>query len=268
MSGRFRDRPIRDKVNLLIVAASGVALLLAALGVLAYDLTTLRPRAVRDLATQADLIRITTTPALAFQDPQAASENLATLRAKREIAAAALYGVDGRLFASYTKEGQGPPALAARPEAREHTLEDERLSLIEPVKDEGQMLGWLVLDYRLSPLWTRLPQYGIITGVVLLALLTVALLLSRLLQSSIIAPLGRLAEASRAVSHSRDRTIRAPKHADDEIGHLTDAFNEMLSSLEAREAALRESTGQLLEALTVARMSSWAWDVEGGTISW
>jgi signal transduction histidine kinase/CheY-like chemotaxis protein len=255
-------------MNLLIIAASGVALLLAAVGVLAYDLTTLRPRAVRDLTSQADLIRVTTTPALAFQDPQAATENLATLRAKREIAAAALYGADGRLFASYTKAGREPPALAARPESREHTVDDERLSLIEPVTDEGQMLGWLVLDYRLSPLWTRLPQYGIIAGVVLLALLTVALLLSRLLQSSIIAPLARLAEASHAVSHSRDRTIRAPKHADDEIGHLTDAFNEMLSSLEAREAALRESTGQLLEAMTVARMSSWAWDVEAGTISW
>ena len=119
-----------------------------------------------------------------------------------------------------------------RPGVKQHTFKDNQLFLTEPVTDQGQLLGWLVLDYRMSPLWTRLPQYGIIAGVVLLALLTVALLLSRLLRSSILAPLGRLAEASRAVSRSKDRTIRAPKHADDEIGHLTDAFNEMLSSLQ------------------------------------
>ena len=83
MSRAFRDRPIRQKVNLLIAAASGVALVLAGLGLVVYDLTTIRPRAFRDLAAQAALIRINTTAALAFQDRQAATENLATLRARR-----------------------------------------------------------------------------------------------------------------------------------------------------------------------------------------
>jgi signal transduction histidine kinase/ActR/RegA family two-component response regulator/HAMP domain-containing protein len=268
MNGRFRNRPIRDKVNALIVAASGVALLLAGLGVVAYDVTTLRPRAVRDLTAQAELIRVNTTAALAFQDPQAATENLATLRAKREITAAALYTRDGRLFASYLRDPGEPLPFTSAPVSAGHHLENDRLVLTDPVADEGQQLGWLVLQYQLPPLRSRLPQYGILAGVVLLALLTVAILLSRLLDSSIVGPLGRLAEASRAVATAKDREVRAVKHADDEIGHLTDAFNEMLSTLEAREAALQESTSQLLEALTVARMTSWAWDVNADTISW
>ena len=268
MSARFRDRPIRHKVNSLIVAASGGALLLAALGVVTYDLTTVRPRALRDLTAQAELIRINTIPALAFQDPTAAEENLATLRAKREIEAAALYGADGQLFASYRRPSSRALPFSGPPRSSGHSFDEDRLTLAEPVVDEGQQLGWLVLDYQLSSLFTRLPQYGIIVGVVLLALLTVAILLSRLLESSIVAPLGRLAEASRAVADSKAPQVRAVKQADDEIGHLTDAFNEMLSQLETREAALRESTGQLLEALMVARMSSWVWDVRAGTISW
>jgi signal transduction histidine kinase/ActR/RegA family two-component response regulator/HAMP domain-containing protein len=268
MKGPFRSRPIRDKVNALIAVASGVALLLAGLGVLAYDLTTLRPRALRDLTAQAELIRINTTAALAFQDPQAAAENLATLRAKREIDAAALYTRDNRLFASYLRDGTDGLPFTGAPRSAGHKFENDRLILAEPVADEGQQLGWLTLQYQLTPLWSRLPQYGIIAGVVLLALLTVAILLSRLLESSIIGPLGRLAEASRTVARVKDRKVRAVKHADDEIGHLTDAFNEMLTTLEAREAALQESTSRLLEALTVARMTSWAWDVEADTISW
>jgi signal transduction histidine kinase/ActR/RegA family two-component response regulator/HAMP domain-containing protein len=268
MNGRFRNRPIRDKVNALIVVASGVALLLAGLGVLVYDVTTLRPRALRDLTAQAELIRVNTTAALAFQDPQAATENLATLRAKREISAAALFSRDGRLFASYIRDPGGTLPFASAPGSAGHRFENDRLVLTEAVADEGQQLGWLSLQYELTPLWARLPQYGIIAGVVLLALLTVAILLSRLLDSSIVGPLGRLAEASRTVATTKDRKVRATKHADDEIGHLTDAFNEMLTTLEAREAALQESTSQLLEALTVARMTSWAWDVEADVISW
>ncbi|HEX2250523.1 MAG TPA: CHASE sensor domain-containing protein, partial [Gemmatimonadales bacterium] len=267
MRTSFRDRPIQKKVTSLILVASGVGLLLAALGVLAYDLTTLRPRALRDLTAQAELIRINTAPALAFQDPRAATENLATLRAKREIEAAALYTRDGRLFASYVRS-PGEPLPFTGPGEEGYTVSNDRLTLTEPVVDEGQRLGWLMLEYHLSPFWSRLPQYGILAGVVLLALLSVAVLLSRLLKSSIIDPLGRLADASRAVAQSKDRQVRAVKTADDEIGHLTDAFNDMLSTIQAREQALEESTRQLLEALMVARMSPWVWDVDTGTISW
>ena len=268
MRSAFRDRPIRHKVNLLIVVASGVALVLAGLGLVAYDLTTIRPRALRDLQAQAELIRINTTAALAFQDRRAATENLATLRARREVASATLYGADGRVFASYAREQGNVLPPSASPPPAGHLFRNSRVMVSQPVEAEGQRLGWLAMEYTLSPLWSRLPQYGIITGVVLLALLTVSLLLWRLLESSITEPLARLAEASKAVARSKDPNIRAVKEADDEIGHLTDAFNEMLSTLEARDSALRESTRQLLEAMTVARMSSWDWDVTAGTMSW
>jgi len=268
VSRAFRDRPIRHKVNLLIVAASVIALIIAGIGVVVYDLTTLQPRALRDLAAQAALIRINTTAALAFQDQRAATENLATLKAKREIASATLYGPDGRIFATYARARGGPGIHTAAHPPAGHTYQNNRLTISEPVQNEGQQLGWLAMEYNLPPLRSRLPQYGIIVGVVFLALSTVSLLLWRLLESSITDPLARLAEASKAVAQSKDRQVRAVKRADDEIGHLTDAFNEMLSTLQARETDLRESTGQLLAAMTVARMGSWAWEVPRGTISW
>ena len=267
MSRAFRDRPIRQKVNLLIAAACGIALVLAAVGLIVYDVTTVQPRALRDLMAQMELIRINTTAALAFQDRQAATENLGTLRAKREIASASLFGPDGRLFATYVRDGEERRASMA-PQRTGHTSQNNRLTVSEQVQNEGQPLGWLTMEYTLPPLWSRLPQYGIITGVVLLALLTVSLLLWRLLESSITEPLAQLAEASKAVAQSKSRQVRAVKKDDDEIGHLTDAFNEMLATLQSRENALRESTAQLLEAMTVARMGSWAWDVQQGTMSW
>ena len=268
MRSAFRDRPIRQKVNLIIVVASCIALILAGLGLVVYDLTTIRPRAFRDLQAQAELIRINTTAALAFQDRRAATENLATLRAKREVASATLYGADGRVFASYMREPGAALPTSPSPPPPGRRFRNDRLMVSQPVEAEGQRLGWLAMEYTLSPLWSRLPQYGIITGVVLLALLTVSLLLWRLLTSSITEPLARLAEASKAVARSKDPNIRAVKEADDEIGHLTDSFNEMLSTLEVRDSALRESTSQLLDAMTVARMSSWVWDVPAGTMSW
>src|SRR5437879_1015181 len=50
-----------------------------------------------------------------------------------------------------------------------------------------------------------------------------------------------LAETARAVSDRRDYSVRAAKLGEDELGVLTDAFNHMLSRIEAQDRALRES---------------------------
>src|SRR5437899_11334300 len=64
---------------------------------------------------------------------------------------------------------------------------------------------------------------------------------SDLLQGTISQPVLMLAETARAVSDRRDYSVRAAKLGEDELGVLTDAFNHMLSRIEAQDRALRES---------------------------
>ncbi|WP_437509984.1 nitrate- and nitrite sensing domain-containing protein [Sorangium sp. So ce1099] len=61
-----------------------------------------------------------------------------------------------------------------------------------------------------------------------------------------------LGEAAAHVRRTRDYTTRARKTADDEFGALTDAFNEMLAGIQARDEAL-ESHRQNLEATVAER---------------
>ncbi|WP_437683417.1 nitrate- and nitrite sensing domain-containing protein [Sorangium sp. So ce131] len=61
-----------------------------------------------------------------------------------------------------------------------------------------------------------------------------------------------LGEAAARVRRTRDYTTRARKTADDEFGALTDAFNEMLAGIQARDEAL-ESHRQNLEATVAER---------------
>ena len=77
--------------------------------------------------------------------------------------------------------------------------------------------------------------------------------------------LHQLAATARAQAASNDLRIRAARHADDEIGSLTGAFNRMLDTLEERDAALadraralRESEERLRLALGAATMRTWA----------
>jgi len=73
----------------------------------AYDLRLYRQSWVNDVNTQAELPGQMTAPALSFGDARVAKENLALLRYRPSILAAAIYDARGRLFATFAQEGQG-----------------------------------------------------------------------------------------------------------------------------------------------------------------
>jgi PAS domain S-box-containing protein len=71
--------------------------------------------------------------------------------------------------------------------------------------------------------------------------LAVAFWLSTTLQRRITNPIIALAETAQKISKEHNYSLRAPKLSDDELGLLTDAFNEMLERIQAGNSALQES---------------------------
>jgi signal transduction histidine kinase/ActR/RegA family two-component response regulator/HAMP domain-containing protein len=257
----IRSRPLGQKVALLIGVAAVVGLLLAGGAVLLYELTTFRPRAIRDAQTQADLIRVNSIAALQFKDREAAAENLATLRVRPEILSATLFGPDGVIQARYAAAG-APPAPTELV-AGVHFVSD-RLVLIDRMEVDGQLVGWLTLQYDLPPLWRRMAQYGIMAAVVLLALGTASVLLLGLLRRSVSAPLLALAGAAREITETGEYRLRVPAREGDEIGTLTDAFNRMVATVAEQQGALRQSEARLRLALEAAKMETWIVDLPSG----
>jgi signal transduction histidine kinase/ActR/RegA family two-component response regulator len=250
----FRDRPIRDKVALLIVVAAIVGMGLTGGVVLAYDLITFRPRIVRDLGSQAEIIELNTIPALLFNDPDAAAENLGTLRSRPEVAAGYIFLPADSLFAAYDRDSTTAPRRDPGRLIPGNRFGPGRLVVTRTLSSDGRVLGYLTLEYDLPSLWTRLPQYGFMAAAVLLALFTASVLLSGTLTRTVSTPLRRLAEAARQITATRDFRVRVPKQADDEIGELTRAFNEMLGTIETTQGALHRSEERLRLALEAAAM--------------
>ena len=258
---RLRDWPIRRKVALLIGVTSVVGLLFAGAAVVAYELTTFRPRALRDARTQAELIAVNTIAALQFDDPQAATENLATLRNRSEINSARVWEPNGRLFASYVRPGvdaPAPPRLVAGTE-----FLPDRLMLTERLEDQGQLVGWLTLQYAIPPLWQRLPQYGIMVVVVAVALATAGGLLLEMLGRSVSRPLRTLTDAADTISRTGSYGLRVERLGEDEIGTLTDAFNSMVGTVETQQNALLQSEARLRLAMDAAAIETWVVDLGG-----
>ena len=264
----FRDLPIGRKVTLLILLASVVALSLATVAAVLYEVSTIEPRVQAELESQADLLRANTEAALAFDDREAAEENLATLRARPEVEAGALYDAGGDLFAAYRRSADFHLMLPQRAPAGLSGREGDHIRVSRYVSADGERLGTLVLWHELPSLWARLQEYAIAAGLVAFALGLVAGILLLLLRSSVSRPLLGLASAARAVTERGDYNVRVAKYADDELGGLTDAFNEMLAAIDSSDRALQENAAQLRDAMEAARMANWSFDAASGTLSW
>lgn len=93
-------------------------------------------------------------------------------------------------------------------------------------------------------------SYGLGGGVIVLSAL-LAGLIARGISTSVVS-LSRAADEVRA---RKDYGVRASKTSEDELGALTDAFNEMLSGIQARDTELahhRENLERLVEQRTAA----------------
>jgi signal transduction histidine kinase len=238
-----RPRSIRHKLNWVVLATTFVALSLAGLAMVIYDLRSYQRTWEHDLLAQADLLGLATAPALSFNDPKTARENLALLKARPNILGAAIYTPDGRLFASY---GAGANA-GATPAAGADGVRVDGGDLVafKTIVNEGERLGAVHLRARHERL-DHLLQYLMVVALVIAGSLALALLLSNRLLSVVTRPLLAVSDVARRITAGRDYSLRATRTTDDEVGEVVDAFNGMLVELARRAEVLEQANQQTL----------------------
>jgi len=242
------QRSVQQKLLALVLLATLVALLVAVAAMVAYDLRLYQRNWIADMTTQAELLGRTSAPALAFDDARVAKENLEFLRYRPKVRAAAIYNANGKLFASFANEGGGEfPAL---PEGDGVRIEGNDLVVFKRVIGDREILGTVYLRAEYE-LYDRLLGYLGIAGIVTLAAMLAAYLLSLPLQRVVTRPLLAIAGVAREITEKRNFSLRAQKLSQDEIGLLADSFNAMLAEIERAtrdlEASNRESAREVSE---------------------
>jgi signal transduction histidine kinase len=233
-------RSLRLKVLLLVMATTAAALTLSAIGLVIYDLRAYERQWTNDLGTQAELLARTSAAALSFGDRETTAKDLAVLRVRPRVMAAAIYTRDGDLFATYTKPNRTNEVFPARPESDGYRIEGDELLMYRTVVEGNEPIGTIYLRALYLP-WDRLRDYLGILAAVMVASFGVAALLSGWLQKRVTQPILDVTGIAREVMAHRDYSLRARKTTDDEIGELVDSFNAMLAEAGRRAEALREA---------------------------
>jgi len=249
----LHDMPIRQKLMLIVMATTGVALFLAGTSIILADFVLFSGYAKNDLSGLSRIIADNTTASLSFEDPAAARETLAALRARPHVLAACVFRNNGALFAEYARAGARVAACPVPESSADIRFDKGTLSVSHPILLDGRRLGTLVLISDLGGVYERLELYGANVVMVFLLSTLIAFLLSSRLRSLIATPIIELVRVTTRVSTSRDYSIRAQKFSGDELGLLVDGFNEMLSGIQSRDKELREALLAREEALADAQ---------------
>jgi len=265
----FRHLSIRSKLTVMQLVASGVAVLLLLALVLGYQVFELRHEIVRKVALLSEVVGKNSGAALTFGDPKSARETLSALGVEPNVRAARIIDQQGQTFAQFDRAGSEAFAFAVvSPDSQSVMLRSETESALPvPVRysfSEGTLrvytgiwldqeaIGHIETVYGMQQWYQQLRWEIAAALVVWLVSLLLAYLLSRRAHLSMTQPLLNLAAMTEEVSAERNYSLRAPPGNRDEIGVLIHGFNNMLSEIQARDAALQRH-GESLEQEVAAR---------------
>ncbi|HEY0669902.1 MAG TPA: ATP-binding protein [Sphingobacteriaceae bacterium] len=238
-----KDTPIRKKLMSAILLTCGAVSLLTYLAFFAYEYFTFRQSLVNQLSSLAEIIAANSTASLAFKDQESAQEILDALKARPNVVAAGLYDNDGQLFSKYPlnlSDNSYP-----KPEKQGYYFKEAHLVVFQPVVQNGKHHGTLYLKSDMKAMNERLTLYGLIVIIVISVTFFLAYNLSKRLQKRISDPILALAETARAISDRGDYSVRAVKMGGDEVGLLTDAFNQMVVQIEKQNTDITLFNQQL-----------------------
>ncbi|MHC8301369.1 sensor histidine kinase [Pseudomonas sp. ZS1P83] len=238
---RLENLPVGQKLLAALLVLLTTVLLVANLTFIsaAYYISqeSMAPQALQTIG------RLVSNPSLvseALQSPQSAERLLNELNSYSPLRAAALYNGKGERLAQLQQgEKLNLPERYRHIESWQATefRSNQVVTLPRPGTAPGHLL--LVASSELPMAFytgTLTASLGILIFSVLLWLV-----IARQIKRLITRPIHQLEELSRQVTREENYALRASRGNHDEIGSLAEAFNTMLSRIEAREQQLKRA---------------------------
>ena len=239
MPSRFGQHSIHRhlaKVGAFITGVVGGVFLLILLGV---SLVSSREELLESTSALASVLASNLTASVAFRDPGTAAELLNGLHSAPDVIRASLTLPDGSAFAEF---GQADLSLSDGVNVRYAE------TLIIPVALEGERIASLSVVVDLWPVYQRLIGVSVLAGLLWLAGVLAAYLLSKALNARVTQPLASLAAMMAEVTAREDYSRRFSYRENNELGLVVEAFNELMMRTEDREQRMESMIAALVKA--------------------
>jgi len=200
-------------------------------------ITDYKNNLIEVMSSKISLLAATSRSALVFNDSEAATTLLASLKEYTATRYVQIYNTDMELFAEYKRLGQivDVPAEDYKNNA---FFKNENIYLSQRIMMGDDYLGVIVLSANTDTLNVQKNNYLLISSSVLLASLIMAFILNWQLQGRLTAPIRELITLVSYVAENKRYHKRLYIDRDDEIGDLILGVNTMLDTIETHETQL------------------------------
>lgn len=224
---RFHDIVLKRKLTLIMIGVMAASFAVSSLIAGAYRYRSDRKAIEHHLVVLASAIGSNCSAALVFNDEAAASEVLSALQFDRSITCALLTDARSQPVASFgtCDASPGDPDTGAN-------AKRGRIRIVQRIVADGKTLGYLTICGETSQVAERMANEAVISITAFVVGMLVVLMVFERMLRLLNAPLVELHETIRRVVRSRNYSLRATKVADDEIGDVVIAFNQLMGQIE------------------------------------
>lgn len=268
-----QNLPIKRKIISFTLISSTLVLIAASVTFVLGEYIIKREALVESNASLISVLAINSAAAMVFQDPDAAAEVLAALTVDQDVISAQIYTTDLVLYASYVnqlfyREIPSPGGIPGNAELEQSLILVIRggvpvvnfangvLDIKGPITLDGEVLGVINIQTDLQPLRESILKLAAISGMFLLLALIFVYWFAGYLQKIITEPIDNLLKAMKEVSIGGNYDHRVERMTDDELGSLSDGFNDMLEQVENRDKTLANMVKELRISKNIAETAT------------
>ena len=247
----FKDLGIQVKMNLMTLVICGAVLFVAIAALFTFQVWNFGTNFAEKETTLANVIAYYCDLPVAMNDSKGVTDIINGMKSDSAVISATVAWRDGSMTARYGPAETTNSLSEFFPFPGYH-FAGGQLLITQPIFVNGEKQPPATLyvraDYR-STLLNLLKFYGLILAMVIVISIALGVSLSRRLSRTITNPVLQLAKTAKVVGEQKDYSVRvAGDGRGDELGQLTDSFNEMLGRIQNQDAALSRSQAQM-EAL-------------------
>jgi len=226
MSARIPS--LRRHVLVFAFLMSGAILLCVGAILFVHHLGQARARLADSLQSTARMIAANSSGALAFGDPDVASEVLSALGHNPLLVSAVLYDKENHPFVSYGRPLQSVPEPL-----------DPASAVMVDVIHKNEIHGrLLIVTDNHAELRRTARTWAAVYGLAFLLTTLLGLFLVRRFEQAVASPIVELAHTAEDVTTRRDYSVRAKVQGPAEVAALAEAFNTMLLEVGRRDDTL------------------------------
>jgi len=225
--------------TIIVVIACSVVFLLT-------DYYTMKSDKEKSLVSITHVIGSNLVAPILFEDKETGFEILNDLRVEENVLNATILDLNNKPFIHYNKAGSSDYEFSsARVENETVNFVGDLLFIAYPIISENERIGTLWIRADVSDIKGQLYQRGLLTFWVILFGALLSFLLVIQLQRYITKPINKLVEVMSAIMKQKNYSLRSQVNSGDEIGKMSNAFNELLDDVEHYSGKLIETNNDL-----------------------